>query len=384
MYICDISKKQDRIAVIISPDLMRKVSKGFSSFVGKNLEFWQLDLYRNPEDIYSRLSEWNPSGIISEFHPYISEILFSLNKPTVFIQSQLLIEGTCQVNADDLLNAKIAVQHFQENGYKHFAYYGIFDPLAENLKYSFKEFAPSSSVFIFEDKIKTFRRGIEYWKRPNKKFAEWIQSLPKPIGIFAAHDPLARNLMETCHDLNIKVPEEIAILSANNDPIVCEMTYPQISAIEIDWKEVGKKAAEVVIDWIQNKKIPAVQDYPIPPKALIKRSSTQLSDGQDLRVRQAIDYIRENFQKGIHVNDILQQVPIHRRTLERKFKELLGRSPKEEILRHQKNFALDLLKTTQTDIASISELAGFSSPGQMATHLKSEFHRTATQIRKES
>jgi LacI family transcriptional regulator len=373
-----------KIAVIVSPEIMRKIGPGLSPHVSPEFEFWQVDLYRSPEDIQSILSDWNPSGIITEFHPYVTETLFSFGKPTIFVLSNLLLEGAGSVDFDEFKIGKMAMNHLKSLGLQNFAYYGKKNILSDEVKSGFKQgISKSASIHEFEEKSQSFHHGIEYWKRPNKKFSDWVASLPRPIGVFAAHDPLARNLLETCHELGIRVPEEVSIIAGNNDPLVCEMTYPQISAIELEWPKIGNHAASLIKKWILNHRMPETPEILIEPSAFIKRGSSDLSVHQDLRISQAIQFIQNNYQNGINVNDVLNQIPIHRRTLERKIKDLLGRSPKEEIIRLRVNHATHLLKTTKSDIRTVSELSGYPTPEQMTTELKRHLGKTATQIRKE-
>ena len=68
----------------------------------------------------------------------------------------------------------------------------------------------------------------------------WGYLVPKmhaDIGLH--HQALARTVAETCRDAGIAIPQQLAILGANDDPLVCKMTNPHLSSIGIPWAKVG-------------------------------------------------------------------------------------------------------------------------------------------------
>jgi LacI family transcriptional regulator len=44
----------------------------------------------------------------------------------------------------------------------------------------------------------------------------WIKSLPKPLGIMAARDLCARQAVESCHLMGLRVPEDVAVVGVDN------------------------------------------------------------------------------------------------------------------------------------------------------------------------
>ena len=75
----------------------------------------------------------------------------------------------------------------------------------------------------------------------SEKMNAWLNELPKPCGIFAVHDPLGRFLSVSCGKLGIRVPDGTSrIIGANNDPLVCGLTYPMLSSVSIPWDNFGQ------------------------------------------------------------------------------------------------------------------------------------------------
>ena len=63
-----------------------------------------------------------------------------------------------------------------------------------------------------------------------------------------------------------------------------------------------------------------------PPAGVVVRFSTKVVASADADVAQAIDFIRDRVHEGITVDDLLNAVPLSRRTLEMRFRATMGRS----------------------------------------------------------
>ena len=90
----------------------------------------------------------------------------------------------------------------------------------------------------------------------------WLKGLPKPIGIMACNDLRAHQIISAAHASEILVPEEVAVLGANNETIRCELAYPPLSSVIPNAFQSGYKAAETLAA-LMAKKPPASQDLRI-------------------------------------------------------------------------------------------------------------------------
>ena len=52
----------------------------------------------------------------------------------------------------------------------------------------------------------------------------FLRELPKQTALFAAMDGRARLVLDACAEAGIGVPEEMAVLGVDDDPIICEST----------------------------------------------------------------------------------------------------------------------------------------------------------------
>jgi LacI family transcriptional regulator len=82
----------------------------------------------------------------------------------------------------------------------------------------------------------------------------------------------------------------------------------------------------------------------------------------DRELAAAIRYIREHACEGLRLKDFFKTSRLSRRELERRVRTLLGRSPKEEMIRVQIERAKQLLTETKLPAKAIAEKCGFSQP----------------------
>jgi LacI family transcriptional regulator len=79
----------------------------------------------------------------------------------------------------------------------------------------------------------------------------------------------------------------------------------------------------------------------------------------DPELSAVVRYLREHACERIRMRDITRATGMERRTLERRMKEVFGRSPKDELMRIQIDEAKRLLLGTQLSIKAVSHRTGF-------------------------
>jgi LacI family transcriptional regulator len=211
----------------------------------------------------------------------------------------------------------------------------------------------------------------------------WLRSLPKPIGLMASNDLRAHQILMLCGDNHLAVPDEVAVIGVDNDEVICGLTQPPLSSVEQDPEEVGYQAAGVLDGLMRGGPAPA-SSFIVGPKGVVARQSTDFVAVGDADVAAALRFIREHACDGISVDAILAQVPVSRRTLERRFAALLDRSPRDEILRVQLRHVKQLLTVTDYPLSKIAEMSGFHYVESMCSLFKSVTGQTPGQYRRES
>src|SRR5262249_9743921 len=103
----------------------------------------------------------------------------------------------------------------------------------------------------------------------------------------------------------------------------------------------------------------------LPASRVITRQSTDVVAVHDDLLAAAIKFIKARSHERIQVSDVLREVPISRRALEKGFRKCLGRSPAEEIRRVRLDQAVQLLCDTSWPMPRIAAKCGFDRPELM-------------------
>jgi LacI family transcriptional regulator len=96
----------------------------------------------------------------------------------------------------------------------------------------------------------------------------------------------------------------------------------------------------------------------------------------------AIRFIKHHSHEKIQVSDILRDLPISRRALEKGFRKLLGRSPAEEIRRVRVDRAVQMLCDTSWSMPRIASAVGFVRPELLTRAFRRELGTTPSDFRK--
>lgn len=104
----------------------------------------------------------------------------------------------------------------------------------------------------------------------------------------------------------------------------------------------------------------------LAPLRVIVRQSSDLSAIPDADVARACGFIREQAHRRLSVSDVAKSARIGRRTLERRFRTVLGRGLAEEIRRCHVERAKGLLGDANLTIVTVASRAGFGSAKQFA------------------
>jgi LacI family transcriptional regulator len=115
---------------------------------------------------------------------------------------------------------------------------------------------------------------------------------------------------------------------------------------------------------------------------VVTRQSSDVLAVEDPDVAAALRHIREHALEGLNVKELLNEVPVNRRTLERRFVSVLGHTPLEEIRRIRVERAKVLLQTDMP-IYEVAGRAGFGTPEYLATSLRHATGMTPTTYRRQ-
>lgn len=87
----------------------------------------------------------------------------------------------------------------------------------------------------------------------------------------------------------------------------------------------------------------------------------QSSKMSDYYIKEAINFIEQNFQNNITVEDIASVCGINRSYFGKIFRKSIGRSPQEFLMNYRMVKATELLKLTSLSIAEIGSAVGYEN-----------------------
>ena len=197
-----------------------------------------------------------------------------------------------------------------------------------------------------------------------------IADAPKPIGVFAATDILARATLGACRIAGCRVPNDVLILGVDNDTMLCEMSNPTLSSIPLSSHETGYRAAEILDRTMRGEiAITNMPDVPYTGDHVVERLSTARSFAYDVLVRRCRETLESEFASPIRIADLATRFRVSRRTLETHFREATGTTIAEELCRLRIERAKHLLATTGDSQEEIATKCGFYN----ASHLSATF-----------
>jgi len=154
------------------------------------------------------------------------------------------------------------------------------------------------------------------------------------------------------------------VIGANDDPLVCNLTYPTLSSVTIPWDALGERVARSMDELLRSPKRKYVPIC-IPPTGVSLRHSANHLAVEDPILRRAMSYLTERIQEPVSIGVMCHDLRIARRTLERRFKGYFKITPWEMLCRLRVNHAKQLLAETNHSIAGVSELCGFNDAERM-------------------
>ena len=223
--------------------------------------------------------------------------------------------------------------------------------------------------------------GPGQWKQQQRALAEWLQGLPKPVGVMATNDLMGQQILEACNRLPLEVPDQVAVVGADNDEPICRIAWPPLSSVIINDQQRGYQAA-AVLDRMMSGERPPTEPVYIEPVGVATRASTDIMAIEEAAIVKALRFIREHAHERISVDDVVDQVPLSRSVLERRFRKVVGRSVNNEIVRLRLNKAIELLSETNLEPKSIARRVGFGSQSYMNTVFEKKLGRTPGSYRR--
>lgn len=364
-----------RIALLFNANKVydREIIAGIGDYLRSTRVAWDLFLEEDFRCRMAGIDRFEGDGIIADFDdPAVDEALRGCPLPVVAVGSSY--EDAAQYPAqlpyiatDNVKLMSLAYRHLIDAGLEHFALYSL-PQAGENRWAQQRELAYTRLRRDDEPDAARIRgeiyRGLSTsapaWNQAIGQLIEWLRALPKPVGVIAVTDARARHLLQACLLAGLTVPEEIAIIGIDNDPLTRTLSRIPLSSVIQGTTEMGRTAAHLLHQMLGGARFPGRQIL-VPPVGINVLASTRHEPLASPYVMRARHFIRQYACQGIRTEQVADYVGVSRSSLEEYFRRELHCTVHQEILRHKLDAAKALLAQRDASSAEVAVRCGFTS-----------------------
>ena len=309
---------------------------------------------------------WEGDGILAWLGAGddLADFVASARKPTVDFSFRRPHLKFPRVLVDHAACARLAAEHFLSRGFKNFAFYSDRENWAyeENGRAFVRAVSEAGHAcnWLRWHRSPDFSTDRHQWKLKRKWLAQELKRAPKPLGIFATSDDHALEILETCEDGGIAVPEQISLIGMDNSLLAVEAMPIPVSSVNSNLELVGYRGAEL-LHQIMNGKSVSLEPVRIAPLELVTRRSSDLLAMEHPGVAKSLRFLWENYQKPIGVSDLARVAAMSVRNFHQAFVANVGHPPGHEIQRVRIERAKKLLAESDDKMETIAEQCGYES-----------------------
>lgn len=366
-------QRETRIAVAAerSSAYGRNFIRGVAEVAEQHTD-WALTLI-DPNSVAGKVADGYDGLICRIADSRTARVLAACGKPVVDCLCEHDNPRFATVRVDAEAIGRLAAEHLLKHQFVNIAFCGYRHVVFSNRRRNaFAAFLEKNGIrpAIYRPPLrkqnrfgKDFLLGDRVESPPDSAdLANWMKRLPKPVGVFCCDDLRASQVLAVCRMLKLAVPDDVAILGVDDDPIYCMFSTPRLSSIDPDATEIGRAAANTLAMMLNNRK--AAADPPsmtIQPRGVVERASTNTYPSAPPWFTDAIAFIHANAAKGISAADVFRHVGFSRTLVERTFRTRFSSTVQGLIAVTRMETARRLLSATSLPIKEIAALSGFST-----------------------
>lgn len=277
----------------------------------------------SPEEIpldLRRLKSWRVDGVIFQSDAATKVgILRDLKVPLVNIgEERDSNRDIPKVMHDNRRIGRMAAEFLIGLGFKNLAFHGVQGRwYSDERLIGFKEAGREAKLKVSSFCLPHALRD-DFWNERYDLIKRWLKTLTLPVGIFGLYDHRALIVMSACQDLGLRVPDEVAVLGADNDLMVCEYSTPTLTSIHTSSYQHGLEAARLLERLMRGGSLPP-KPILIEPIEVVTRGSTDVLHIDDPVVKKALQFMHGHYLERFGMEDLAEAVGASRRSLETHF-----------------------------------------------------------------
>jgi LacI family transcriptional regulator len=296
---------------------------------------------------------WQGDGIITSLNNSraLEDFVLQADVPTVDLSIWREDIDLPRVAADNPALGRAGAEHFISMGHQQCAWFALAsNPVSRSRQMAYAQRLAEAGISCI---------NLDS-KRPQDAsyMTERLHALPKPCAIYTKSDYDSVWLSDLCMAAGLRVPDDIAILGADDNRLICENQAVPLSSVRHDLKTIGYEGA-AMLDQLMNGKQPEQRLKLIPPRGITIRQSTDALAVTDPLIRSLLEYLKANFKHSIGTVELADMFNISRRNLEMRFRSSMHTSIREHLIHIRIEEAKRLLHFTNEPIETIAALTGF-------------------------
>ncbi len=277
--------------------------------------------------------------------------------PTVETQGVPLLAHSGRVQIASELVGKVGAEHLLGLHFGHLGFVTFEDNALEALR-----------RISFQRAVKAVGGKYHHLKMAN--LVAQVAALPRPMGLMAADDANAINVIRALTDAGWKVPEEYAVVGVDDTKIVCELAPVPLSSVNCDYERQGYEAAALLDRLMEGEPVPAEPIIIAPQKVTVRRS-TDLVALEDFDSARFLRFLRDHYLEPDGLQKIARFLGVSLRKVQANFRQHLGRGLLDELTSLRVEHAKKLLRESKLKIETVGLESGFRS----RFHFIRAFHR---------
>lgn len=334
--------------------------------------------YRSGEENLRELAQiardWKADAVIGRWADEDLKSLEELHIPIVLQNYRKRSTIHSNITGDYIGTGVMAAKYLYSKNYSSFAFVGISGVLWSDERFvGFSEevnrLGGQLYRYTMDESAKTDMGSLYHW----------LKELPPHTGVFCCDDERALKVTEVCRSNGIDIPQSLGVLGVDNDDLVCCISDPPISSIQLDVEQGAYLLCQRLHQQILHPETKAFS-LVIKPVQIIERQSTATITS-DPMVKKLVDYIDGHYREKLSVEEMLQNIPLSRRSIESRFKKEMGRSIYTYVLDCRINRVAQLLLTSDKSILQICEEAGIQDPDSLTKLFRNRFSCSPAEYR---
>ncbi|MHC1480054.1 XylR family transcriptional regulator [Frateuria aurantia] len=378
-----------RIALLFNANKSydREVIAGVGQYLNSTRVEWDLFLEEDFRSRISGISDWNGDGIIADFDdPQVTATLSQSRLPVVAVggshrHASGYPDRLPYIATDNAKLVQLAYRHLIDQGLPRFAYYGL-PPSpdkhwAAEREHAFAELSRADGM-----ELRCYQglpTSAGDWDHAVEQLMGWLRELPKPIGIVCVTDARARQLVQACLLARITVPEQVAVVGIDNDPLAQLLTRVPLTSVIQGTEEMGRTAAHLLHQMLHGVDHSGTRVI-VPPAGINVQASSRHLPVRSPLVMRARHYIRHYGCLGIKTEQVADYVGVSRTALEEHFRRELKQTVHQALLQHKLETARELLTSSPLPLSEIAVRCGFTSLQYMYAVFRREYDLTPKQF----